>query len=104
MVASAKENNILFFLVSMQPFKASKFWTEEKQIWLDMLNKWMEDFSTSNGITFINAYKFLEDPLKPDTLKAEFDACINLPEDGGVGFHLSLVGHEELGKFIAKFL
>jgi len=94
MVYSAKGNGILIFLVSVQPFKNSKYWTEEKQGWENSFNKWMEDFSLSQGIVFINAYKYLEDPGNPGAIKKEFDAWS--------GYHLSLTGHDALGKFVTK--
>jgi lysophospholipase L1-like esterase len=103
MVASAKENGIVILLVSMQPFGNSKFWTKEKNMWLKTLNEWMEDFSNIQGVIFVDAYKLLEDPERMDTIRDEFDACI-FREDGGAGFHLSIAGHKELGKLVAKYL
>jgi len=101
MSKSAKENGIVLVLVSMQPFKDSFFWNEERQGWLDTFNMWLSEFCSSSGDIFIDAFNLLTEPGTKDS-KEEYRYIGSIP--GTFAFYLNVSGHKVLGEFIAKRL
>jgi hypothetical protein len=106
MANSAKENNILPLFITVVPFKGTVHgdgtpagvanWNEDRQKLVDTYNAWLEKYTSSKSIMFIDAYKIFEDTgtyrFKPEFVEANTD------------YHLSKTGHIVLGQHVARLL
>lgn len=98
MIISAKERGIIIVMCGITPFKNAKFWTEDRQRWMEEYNAWLKAYAVSQGVFFVDTVKILGEP-GTYVLRKEFQRS-----GGGCFWIFNDAGQNEISNCIADRL